>query len=175
MPASLLTTDQWQEVKRASEQGVDDETLSQEYGVSRESIRKRRSLEGWMSPERLHQAAEAERVRKANVATGSISRISQEGLKPRDSIGIVGKSLAEMGEKATLRRANFLEGILERVETGSTLPDPRNWKEYSSAVTLQRRELNLDKPQTNVQVFTLWDREGYAQSSRSESEKDEWD
>ena len=78
-----------------------------------------------------------------------------------------------MAEAHPVKMANYLSQKLNVTMENDLLSAPSTWKDVNTADSMLRRSLNLDKPQTNVQV-NLWDREGYAQSSRSDSEKDEW-
>lgn len=154
MPAAVLTPEAWAEVRRASEAGVDDETLSASYGVSREAIRKARQRGKWMTPERLLAQAEQQRLaeRHKHIATGSVSRMSQS---PIQAMEIAGKSLAEMGESHPLRLARYLSDKIQRAVEADALPEVENWKNLATADGMLRKALGLDRPQQNIQV-NLW-------------------
>ena len=165
MPAARLPQEAWGELRSASEAGVPDETLSEQFQVSRESIRKRRQLEKWITPEKAHQAAAIEKVKRSSIATGSISRISQ---MESGAVAIVGSSLAEIGERHTHRMSKYLEDKLGKALDTDSVPLPSSWKDLNTADTMLRRSLGLDKPQTNIQL-NMWGGSGSSSTTNGSS------
>jgi hypothetical protein len=149
MPAAVLTPEAWAEVRRASEAGVDDETLSAQYNVKRDAIRKRRSVEKWITPARIAEAAETERIKAKYKVTNSrtISQVSQ-------GLDVAGMSMEDMGREGVLLATRGLLPIIRETfdpET-SILGPARNIKEASTLIGAFMKASGLDKPQTAVQV-----------------------
>jgi hypothetical protein len=162
MPAvSALTPEQWEEVKTASVAGISDDRLSKEFCVSVEAIRQRRKRAQW--PTQLRAEREREKARQAlqNKAKAAVVKgdgaetIVTEGHSTPTALGLVGKSLAEMAELYPLEASKYLYSKLQETVTNDLLPAPSSWKEANTADQMLRRNLGLDKPQTEVNV-SLW-------------------
>jgi hypothetical protein len=177
MPAAVLTPEAWAEVRRASEAGADDESLSRRYGIKQTAIRKRRSTETWMTPERVHAEAVKAKLEDSHkrVATGTISRISQE---PTTATEVIGSSIAEMQEVYPLVASRYALQKLQESVTKDLLPAPDSWKTFAAADQILRRNLGLDKPTAEVNL-SLWTAqtpqpERDVTPSSVESVSDEW-
>jgi hypothetical protein len=162
MPAvSALTKEQWEEVKTASVAGIPDERLSKEYGVSMDAIRQRRKRQQW--PTQLRAEREREKARQALQNKGKTSvvkgdgaeTIVTEGQSSPTALNLVSRTLAEMAELYPLEASKYLYAKLQETVTNDLLPAPSSWKEANTADQMLRRNLGLDKPQTEVNV-SLW-------------------
>lgn len=145
MPSALPID--WTEVQRASEAGVDDETLSQTYGIAKASIRQRRKRGNWLTPRKLMEQAEIEKVKSRCRTMGSgLSRVSHGP----SALELTAQNLAQRAESYSLNVFNKVSALAEKGL--DSLPVPDSWKSFQIADTVARRAAGLDKAQQDVTV-----------------------
>lgn len=147
----------WEQIRLGSIAGVEDEKLSKEYGVSRDAIRKARSRQQW--PTKTRVEIEQEKARQA-LREARSTLMEAEDLKEASSqvvpaAEIIGKSIAEMGEVYPLIASRYVLSKLEETVTKDLLPAPDSWKAMAVADSILRKNLGLDKPETQVNL-SLW-------------------
>lgn len=162
MPTPLAVPPEvWEEIKHASIAGVEDERLAKEYGVSRVAIRAKRSREKWATKTRVE--IEQEKARRALQEARSTLA---DTLKPKEgedkassqvttAAEMIGRSIAEMGEVYPLIASRYVLSKLEETVTKDLLPAPDTWKAMAVADSILRKNLGLDKPETQVNL-SLW-------------------
>jgi hypothetical protein len=155
MPSALLSPELWKEVQAASEAGVDDFTLSEDYGVTRESIRKRRQLDKWITPAKVKELAEIERVKSSfkQVTNTTISRDSQA--PPAEEV--VGRNLNEVLDRLVEKMVPALSSQVERAMTPEKVSsfEPQNPKELGQVIGTLWKISGRDKPQLSIQTNVL--------------------
>ena len=168
MPAMLISKEEWNTIKLASEAGVDDQQLSEDYGVSKASIRKRRQLDKWLTPRKIE---EEKAVAKAKaLARQSPSNISQVSQKPSAEESIASK-LLKMGETGTLALAEVaLQKALFVRDNPETIDDLETIGDMSTALKLLRTAAGMDKQESNVAVAlnfgAFWESPGSTEVER---------
>lgn len=143
MALTAISPEAWSELRKSSELGVDDVTLSQRFGVTRGSIRIRRLREGWITAEKLESQANAMRDR----------RVVDAGKKPHvTALEVVASTLGERAESYSLRMFDWASGQADKSMKSNAIQPPSNWKELDTADRMARRAAGLDKQTTAVQV-----------------------
>lgn len=139
MPAvSPLSKEGWEQLKKASEMGVKDEVLANEYGVTRDAIRLRRSREKWLTMERVEQHLAERRERMIDTE------------RYKGALEVVAETLQERAEAYSLNTFNKVSALAKKGL--ELLPTPDTWKTFQIADTIARRAAGLDRPQTQINV-----------------------
>ncbi len=145
MPAMKISRGEWLEIQKASESGTDDEALSQDYGVSKASIRKRRQLDRWLTPRKI---AEEVAIAKAKaVVRQSPSNISQVSQKP-SAEETVAATITRLCDRNQLRAANAVDAAMR----GMGALEIETVAELATGVKLLRLMDGRDKEGTSVAV-----------------------
>lgn len=146
-----LGPDGWLDIRRASEMGVDDVTLSQEYGVTRAAIRKRREREGWITAQKLEDQVEAMRAKRSENTIASQVVTGGGKIAPK-ALEVAAKSLAERGDAYGLRVFDYASSAVQKAMDQGLLPTPDNWKTVAIADQMARRAAGLDKTSASANV-----------------------
>jgi hypothetical protein len=174
MPAAVLTPDHWAEVRLAWEAGVSDHTLADRYDVPRATIRKRRSVEGWINQIKLKQVAEIERLKAQHRVTNNqtVSQVPQ-------GVVVAAENLGEIADRVRFKVAPLLaEQICDNVTASPASFGPTDGKSLNTAIATLWKLTNQDKPTAEVNL-SLWTTQ-QAQPERDvtpssvESVSDEW-
>lgn len=150
MPAAELHASAWAEVRKASEAGMPDSELSKEYGVAKTAIRKRRQREAWLTPNRIAQEREIQKIKEQHRTTTSATR---SHVSP--GLSLVGKSLADYAESHPLRMVALIDSRIQEAVKNQSIPQIESWKSLATADQMMRRNLGLDKPEASVNV-SVW-------------------
>ena len=125
-----LREDQWQQVRKRWESGASEASLAREFGVDRETVRRRRRREAWMpqatpqlgqhEAKAIHQRATAEvidmatrQVVDAAISDGTVSKITQDMKRGLDRHDAIVEQMLDVAE-FTMRKA--MERSFERGE-----------------------------------------------------------
>lgn len=147
MPSGVSYSVDWQEIRKASEQGVSDVALEEQYGVPRNAIKQRRFREDWITPAKLAEAAEI-----ASIKAKRSNRVTDVTGKQK-SPSALAVTAENLGEKAAAYSLKVFEAASKLAQKGlKELPIPDDWKSFNVADQVVRRAAGLDKPQTAVQV-----------------------
>lgn len=158
---SLLSEEQWKEVEIASVAGVPDDKLERDFGISQNAIRQRRKRFAW--PTRKRMEIEQEKARQAlrnkekedvQSSHGAETIVTHGHSTPKAG-EVIGKTIAEMGEVYPLLASRYVLSKLEETVTKDLLPAPDSWKAMAVADSILRKNLGLDKPETQVNL-SLW-------------------
>lgn len=149
MPAMLLSKEDWKEVRRASEAGVDDPQLSKDYGVSQGAIRVRKMREKWLTPRKLAEQVAIAKVKQemrnhTNAVVTAVTKPAEESISERmlNSAELIGSQIMSVLErKAALVYKN--PGIID---------DPETVGDLGTMVNVSRKIAGLDKPEANASV-----------------------
>ena len=174
MATTIKSSETWTEIRKASEAGCNDNQLSEEHGVSRCSIRKKRQREQWMTPSRLKAEAEAQRVRTSMLQRNRLSPTERAGLPSPPVMPAEESIAARMNAGAEEVGAKLMEVILAKVRTlhrdPDSIADPKNLGDLSIMVNTTRKIAGLDKPDNQVAVAlnfgAFWEAPGGAQQER---------
>lgn len=153
MGAAKMSVKGWAEIRAASEAGVDDVTLSKDFGISREAIRKYRSRDNkkgdpWITPKHLQTAAMVEKLKlkmkNSNHTTLEPTMTAEESLAQR---------LLRDGESAS---SHAMKVLLKKLTAAALDPDSiadlEDVGDVSTAVKAARSIAGLDKPDTQVAI-----------------------
>lgn len=151
MPAAKLTPEQWAEVRRADEQGVDKDTLCRTWGITYNALRQRRHRENWLTPSRVRAEAVAQEAkRKARYlppATGSRSETGPHVTTVTadlSALSVTAQNLNDKAHEGSLISASlFLNAIVAAANQG-ILP-PQNGRELYTAMKGLRHAAGMDK------------------------------
>ena len=145
----LLSKEEWNEVRKASEAGVDDSQLSKDYGITQTSIRMRKMREKWLTPRRLAEEVAVAKVRKemkrhTNSVVTSVTRpaelsISDKMLSSAEAIGT--QIMAVLARKAAFVAQN-----------PDTIDDPESVSDLGTIVNVSRKIAGLDKPDVAANI-----------------------
>lgn len=164
MPKMKLSPEQWEEVKKASEAGVEDSQLSEDFGITKASIRKRRQLDAWMTPRKLEeQKAVAKAKAVARQLPNDVSQLSQT---PSGEASIASKLLRD-GEFASIAAMSILlKKLTQASENPDSVADLATVGDVSVAAKTARNIAGLDKPETAVQInlASVWGEPGAGKS-----------
>ena len=140
----VLSTEQWQEVKKLSLSGIGDPELALRFGVKTGTIAQRRYDDAPWLMEWRKRREERLRAKKAPQTSGPLSTETM-GNASLDDIA---------AEHSALVGSYTHAKIKETVQT-NILPAPQSWSELKTAVEILRKAVGLDKDQAPVQV-NLW-------------------
>lgn len=146
MPTGTISapTEVWNEIRKASELGVDDVTLAGQFEVTREAIRKRRAREGWITAEKLESQVEEIRARRA-VAAKESQQVT--------AIEAIGESLLANGEKGSLITSNLALKLLQAAHANpNSLKPLADIYDLTAGMKAVRMAAGMDKQTTAVQV-----------------------
>lgn len=144
MPAARLTKEGWFEIQRASEAGVDDDQLSQDYGVSKGAIRIRRMREGWLTPRKM---AEEVAIQKAKAEVRNLSnKAAVTGVTTTPAEESIARKMLRDGETAGIHAMSvLLKKLAFAAENPETISDLETVGDISVAVKAARGIAGLDK------------------------------
>jgi len=154
MPAAILMPHQWDEVKTAYEQGVSYSKLSDSFGISQGAIRKRASVNQWISPARLAQLTHEESLKSKSrcLPSGEMKRLSQDV----KGVEVVAENISEIVDKLALRITQTLaKQTNDALDSAPEAFRPTNLKQLGSAVSTIWKVSGRDKPQMSLSV-NLW-------------------
>lgn len=154
MPAPKLTPEQWNEVRMASEAGVDDFTLSEDFGVERASIRQRRNREKWLTPKRLHEQAVIENAKRQLKTSnnGTVTNVTRTPL----ALQVTAENMVERAKEGTLIAMNmFWDGIRRSNDRGG-IQAPATAKDLLTSMKGLRLGAGLDKESVTVNIASFW-------------------
>ena len=157
MPAMLISKEEWKEIQKASEAGVPDSQLSEQFGISKASIKMRRMREGWLTPARLKAEVAAQSARKLALSQGVSLREKEEsktGVVTRVTAEeSIASKLLKMGETGTLALAEVaLRKALFVRDNPETIDDLETIGDMSTALKLLRTAAGLDRQENSVAV-----------------------
>lgn len=144
MPAMKLSPDQWAEVKKASEAGVDDAQLSQDFGISKGAIRIRRMRENWSTGKSRAEAVAVARVKsqfKGMPATGLVTGVT----KPNAEESIAAKMAAQAEEIGLHAMAIIARKMKLAAENPETIDDFESIGDVATGAKTARSIAGLDK------------------------------
>ena len=95
---NIPVTDRWEDIRRAAESGVTFKTLSDEFAISYETIKKKAQREKWLTAPFL-QAKLAEMSRKAPSPALSGSESTEKSGGDKDIAEVIVRNWAEKGEQ----------------------------------------------------------------------------
>lgn len=143
MPAAKLTPEQWAEVRRADEQGVDIAVLCQQWGLKPNAIRQRRHREGWVNPRKVHEEAMVQETRRKAraMSNASVMRVCP----PVSALSVTAENLNSKAHEGSLIAASmFLDSIAQAFNGNGILP-PQNGRELYTAMKGLRHAAGMDK------------------------------
>ena len=125
-----LSAEQWQQVRKRWEAGASEASLAREFGVDRETVRRRRRREAWMpqampqlgrhEAEAIHQRATAEVIDMATrqvvdsaIENGTVSKIAKDVKRGLDRHDAIIEQMLDVGQLAMQKALN---GSLQRGE-----------------------------------------------------------
>lgn len=139
--SATLTAAQWKTLTVKSLQGVDDKSLSAEYGVAANTIRQRRYVDPvWQT---AHDQLKGLKILK----TETKQELTKAATTPL--------SLSDLSTIHPGLVANFAHTQLKLSIEQGLLPLPTTWSEAKTADDMARRAMGLDDKTTNVNV-SLW-------------------
>ncbi len=150
---ALFSPSGWAAIRAASEGGVDDETLSADFGVARSTIRKNRSRDNqkgdpWLTPANKTRAAEEE---KMNRRLRCISNSTQD--LPMTADQSIAQKMVKDGETASLHGMELILGLLkEAIGKPEGIKPLEDISDVVSATKAARNIAGLDKPELALQV-----------------------
>lgn len=176
----LLSKEEWKEVQKASEAGLEDEELSRTYGVSKASIKMRRMREKWMTPNRIRAEIAASKARAdsmrigngqakkelAALGDGNVTTVTKPALEA------VSESLLEDGKASSILGMRLLKGLLERAaKDPESLESLETASDVVTAVKGARLIAGLDREGSSVtlNLGAFW--EAPVEGSGLEAEK----
>lgn len=150
MPAiSLLPPEQWEEVRIASIRGVPDETLSKQFDIPKDTIRKRRERDpAW-------QAAVSARPGQAPRNPEKVRGLSQIVQKPSETVisASISDSLRVNGEKCSLFASQLaLSKLQKAAENPESISDLKDMSDVKVTMSVARIAGGMDKEGTEVKV-----------------------
>lgn len=156
MPVAAADPETWAEIRKASEVGVDDPTLSDRYGVSEGAIRVRRTREKWLTMSAIQSKAQeimAERKALAPVKQPEIS-VTKSVTSP-SALTVSAEKLLQNGQEGSLIASRIALASLKLAP--KSLP-VRGMKELAGALSVVRAAAGMDKASSApVQVnLALW-------------------
>lgn len=139
----VLSDSEWEALRLSSVRGVSDGILSKEFGVSVNTIIKRRSRDS------IWQAAVQSRR-----GTGPVS---SPVIKPPEKqiVEVVTKSLDQIATENNLLAAQFAHGAMQDSIKSGLVSAPTSWQELSTAYKMVRTATGQDKEGTSVSL-SLW-------------------
>ena len=157
MPAMLLSKEEWNEVRKASEAGVDDSQLSKDYGVSKNLIKQKRFQQKWMTPLRVKAEAQLQRERKSIMARASVGGdkavVDGKTLTVLTAEESVAAKMVKDGEVAGLHAMKILLGKLAFAAANpSSIDDLESVGDVSIAAKTARSIAGLDKPDVAANI-----------------------
>ncbi len=151
MPAAKLSIEDWKEVQRASEMGVDDKSLSQDYGVSEVAIRQRRFRERWLTQASIKAEAEAQKVKKRLLQGNGLTKSEKSGgvtVITKPAVETVAETITRLTDRNQLRAANAVDAAMR----GMGALEIETVAELATGVKLLRLMDGRDKEGTSVAV-----------------------
>ncbi len=151
--AAYFTPSGWAQVRAASEAGLDDKTICEDFKVPRGTLTKRRSLDKkmgkpWLTPAEAKRSAEELKMR--NKLNGISSHTKDA---PMTAMQSVTQKLLADGELATGHGMAVLLGLLaEAAAAPESIKPLGDVGDVSVAVRAARSISGLDKPDVAMQI-----------------------
>lgn len=154
----------WDEIRKASEQGVDDMRLCEAFeGLTRESIRVRRHREKWLTPAKIEQEAiiQAARDRAGKIGNQSVIGVtsvtggSVTGKMQPSALSVTAETLQDRASAYSLRMFDYASGQVEKAVKAELVPTPDDWKSLDTADRMVRRAAGLDKADSQSVTVNL--------------------
>ena len=138
--ASVLTKEQWAELRKKSIAGVNDTTLAHEFGIRTGTIRQRRYDDTeWLNARKEAQLA--------------LSQAKDHARAPAPLVE--NASLEEISSEHPQLLANFTHSKIKEAVQTNAIPAPTSWAELKTASEILRKAVGLDKDQGPVHI-NLW-------------------
>ncbi len=168
MPAAKLSKGEWNEIRMASEAGASDGQLSQDFGVSRDSIRMKRMREDWLTPAKVQAEIAAQRERELVLKRGNPVAMREAKLEEEKKNGVthvtgtdsVASQMLKDAEKCSaLAMKLFLGKLKSAADSPESIDGLSSVQDVAVAVKGARQIAGLDKPQLAVGVNfgAFWD------------------
>jgi hypothetical protein len=154
MPAPLAVD--WQEIRRASEGGVDDAVLSERFQVNRNSLRARKMRENWTTPAKVQAEAEVVKLKAMQRGRNNSSLVAATGATEPTGMAVLGENLATYGKTGNFAAVKLLHSLL----TNAKVEDLEPLSDAAGIVTTLkglRLGTGLDKEgavQVNLAMFS---------------------
>ena len=151
----IASPETWREIRKASEAGVPDGQLSEDYGVSKGAIKVRRLREQWATQTRINAEVEAQKARGLALARGIPK--NAEGVTHVTAEASIAQKLLADGELAGLHAmAILLKKLTFSAENPETIADLETVSDVSTAVKTARSIAGLDKSDVTVNVPVMF-------------------
>lgn len=139
MPAALDTD--WKAIELARLSGLTFKELSNAFGISEATLRKRAQRHNWIDPNNLQQRARQEVKAVSTGSTGNATKAVTEH--------IVAKTWAERGEEHRAMVFEKANGALRKAK----LQAPKTWKDAEIADKMARRSAGLENAEIVQQTL----------------------
>lgn len=150
---ALLPPEQWEALKLANVRGVEDAVLAEQFDVTREAIRQRRSRDpAWAAAMADRKHHSVQRANKPEDAS-SLSQLPSQNVTKVDS-GLVRASVtANLAEIHAQTATKLAQATASALGTFAQKPAPvESWQDAKTAYSIQRLACGVDKEGVQVNV-----------------------
>lgn len=134
---------QWAEVRKASEAGVDDDSLAKDFGVSKGAIRIRRMREKWSTEKSRAEAAAVAKTKAQFKTMGSAAVTSVTATTAEESIAA---KMASMAEDIGLKAMEIIQRKMKfAAENPGSIDDFETIGDIATGAKTARSIAGLDK------------------------------
>ena len=146
MPEAVLSPEEWGAVRIASVKGVPDQELSEQFGITCESIRQRRFRDPvWKAASEAKSAPCNAVSQKGENAPSTVSLASKVA-------STVSESIATLGESNRLLALQIASKGLRQADAAP--PEVTSWQDVKALVEIVHKASGMESGQ-NVQVNVL--------------------
>lgn len=146
MSCVTLSDEEWKEIEICYSRGMTDQELAHEFfpnypiDKARARIRKRRQLDGWVTPERIEAAV----LRKKSIS----QQDSQKPvIKAEDALA---SKIVELLDRNSLRVSQMADKAIR--EVADSPPPIEGWQDALTAYKMLRLAAGVDKDGKSIQI-----------------------